>query len=350
MTTTHQAAVRGLAAVAMATAAVAGSATSATAATPLVITSTVNLPGSAPGGPFSTPIAAQAPDGTVYAATLAGGGESVFSVSATGVLHLADKVTGVGGITALAADADNLYVGTRQAISSYQRSNGRLLRRWALSPTPRGLSQLVVAGNRVWGLLTPVGVHPAPSSLVELDPTQQARVATVNGVADTQSIAAAGSGIEYVAATSTSLVRRPNAGGVTSTHTGLAVNLALSGPAAIQAQVVSGGRLVVKFSAGQGLDAVTYTYNATTLAGPLGPAAFNAEATLGVTTLGLLETAAPGDLPCTGGLHPCIARYGSGGVSGPVLSLPYDEGSAPLGPRAALVVTKGATQKVVRIG
>ena len=336
-------------ALAAAAAAAAATATSAAAATPLTVTSTVRLPGSAPGGPLSEPIATEAPDGTVYAAAVAGGGQRVYSVSPAGVLHLADQVTGVGSITALAADASNLYVGTRQAISSYQRSNGHLLRRWVLSPTPRGLSQLAVAGNRVWGLLTPVGFHPATSSLVELDPARQARVATVNAVADTLRIAATPSGIEYVTAKSTTLVRRMNSGGVSTTRTLLAVNVTLSGPGAIQAEAVSGNRLFVKFSAGQGLDAVTYTYNATTLAGPLGPASFNADASLGVTTLGLLETAAPGDLPCTGAVHPCVARYGPGGVSGPVLSLPHDEASVPLGPRAALVVTKGATQQVVRI-
>src|SRR5207244_2287253 len=124
-------------------------------------------------------------------------------------------------------------------------------RRWALSPTPRALSQLTVAGNRVWGLLTPVGVHRAPSSLVELDPTQLARVATVNGVADTLSIASTTTGIEYVTDKSSTLVRRTNTGMVTTAKTHLAVNLSLSGPGAIQAQLVSGGRLLVKFSAGQ---------------------------------------------------------------------------------------------------
>ncbi|BEP12021.1 hypothetical protein acdb102_03320 [Acidothermaceae bacterium B102] len=349
-TTHHQAAVRILAALSLTAATLAGTAASATAATPLTVASTVGVPGTLPGGAFSQPLAAEAPDGTVFVVTSTSGGAAVYSVSPAGVVHLADKVT--GPVTALAADASTLYVGTRKAISSYQRSNGKLLRQWPLSPTPRGLSQLAVAGNRVWGLLTPVGIHPAPSSLVELDPTQAARVATVNGVADTERIAATTTGIEYVTAKSTTLVRRSNTGVVTSTKTLLAVNLSLSGPAAIQAEVVSAGRLFVKFSAGQGLDAVTYTYNATTLAGPLGPAAFNAEASLGVTMssgLGLLETAAPGDLPCTSGVHPCIARYGSGGVSGAALSLPYDEASAPLGPVAAVVVTKGTTQKVLRL-
>jgi hypothetical protein len=340
---------RGLAAVSLASAVVLPAGV-ASAASPLTIASSVALPGTPPAGRLSPPVAAEASDGTVYVGALTGAGQTVYSVSPGGALHLLDKVTGVGAITAIAADATNVYVGSHLAVSEYARSNGKLVRRWVLSPTPRGLSQLVVAGNRVWGLLTPLGIHRAPSSLVELDPTQQARVATVNGVADTLSIAATATGIEYVTNKSSTLVRRTNTGAVTNTPTLLAVNLTLSGPAAIQAEVISGSTLFVKFAAGQGLDAVTYTYNATTLAGPLGPNVFSADATLGPTSLGTLAAGAAGELPCTSTLNPCLVRYGAQGATGAVLSLPYEFSSAPLGPKAALVVTKGLAQRLLRIG
>ena len=42
-------------------------------------------------------------------------------MSTAGVVHLLDKVTGVGTITALAADSTNVYVGTHLAISAYAR-------------------------------------------------------------------------------------------------------------------------------------------------------------------------------------------------------------------------------------
>ena len=349
MTLLTSMALRCLAAIGLATAVVVP-AGAATAAAPLTITSSVALPGTPPAGRLSPPVATEASDGTAYVAALTGAGQTVYAVSPAGVVHLLDKVTGVGAITTVAVDHADVYVGTRQAVTAYARGNGRLVRRWPLSPTPRGLSQLVVAGNRVWGLLTPVGFHRAPSSLVELDPTQQERVATVNGVADTLSIAATTTGIEYVTDKSSTLVRRTDAGVVTRTATLLAVNLNLSGPAAIQAAVISGSTLFVTFAAGQGLDAVTYTYNATTLAGPLGPNAFSVGASLGVTSLGTLAAGAAGGLPCTTTLTACLVRYGAHGTTGPTLTLPYDVSSAPLGPHASLVVTRGAAQRLLRIG
>ena len=188
-----------------------------------------------------------------------------------------------------------------------------------------------------------------PSSLVELDPTQQARVATVNGVVDTLSIAAATNGIEYVTSKGSTLVRRTNSGVVTSKPTHLTVNLTLSGPSAVQAQVISGNTLFVKFTAGQGLDAVTYTYDAATLTGRQGPNNFSADAALGVTTLGVLASGAAGELPCTTSLFPCLVRYGAHGATGSTLNLAYDVSSAPLGPHAALVVTKGMAQSLLRM-
>lgn len=318
---------------------------------PLHISSTIGVPGSVPAGRFGPPIAAEAPDGVVYVATVAGGGQSVDVFSTTGARHLADRVTGVGAITALAADATRLYVGTDHSVSAYLRSNGGLAQRWLFSPGPRALSQVAVAGNRVWGVFTPHGATPTTSSLVELDPTSPVRVATINGVSDLVTIAAAPTAIYYVTAKSSTIVRLTNAGVRTTAKTHLTVNQTLSGPAAVQAEVLQGNHLIVRFAAGQGLDAVTYVYNATTLAGPGKPAGFNAGSLLGNTSLGLLETAAPDDLGCTSTEHPCLIRYavGSGGAVAPALVLPYDGASAPLGPFPAVVVTSGTHQRVLRI-
>jgi hypothetical protein len=321
------------------------------APTPLQITSVAAVRGTLPGGDLGQLVAAEAPDGAVYVASLADGKQTVWSVSTAGVVHLADRVTGVGAITALAVDSTYVYVGTPQAITAYSRSNGAFTRRWALSPTPRALSQLVVAGNRVWGLLTPLGFTRKPSSLVELDPTSPARVRTVNGINDVASIAAGPSAIFYVSDKSSTLVRLTNAGVRTSASTLLTVNLELSGPGAIQAELLQGNHVIVRFAAGQGLDAVTYVYNATTLAGPGGPGVFSALSTLGNTSLGLLEATAPGENGCPSTGHPCLERYavGSGGPIPPVLTLPYDEASAPLGPLAAVVVRTGSALHVLRI-
>jgi hypothetical protein len=326
--------------------------TASAAPAPLHIASTVAVPGVAPSGPAGPAVSAEAPDGSVYVASLAGGQQSVYVVSTTGVVHLADRVTGVGAITAVAADASYLYVGSAHAVTAYLRSNGGLAQRWTFSPSPRAVSQVAVAGNRVWGLLTPHG-NTTSSSLVELDPTSPVRVATVNGIQNALSIAATPSAVFYVTDTGSSFVRLTNAGVKTTAKTHLTVNQTLSGPSAVQAVLVQGNHLIVRFAAGQGLDAVTYVYNATTLAGPGSPAAFDAESSLGNTTsLGLLDVAAADSAPCPGGVHPCVVRYavGSGGPILPALTLPYEQAGAPLGPFAAVVATSGSHQSVLRIG
>ena len=146
-----------------------------------------------------------------------------------------------------------------------------------------------MAGNRVWGLLTPVGSQPAPSSTGRARPRRSRPAWRPSTASPTRSRSRPRpTGIDYVTSKGTTLVRRTNAGVVTSKPTHLTVNLTLSGPGAVQAQVVSGSTVFVKFAAGQGLDAVTYTYDATTLTGRHGPNTFSADAALGVTTLGVL--------------------------------------------------------------
>lgn len=354
-TITRTGPVRGLQLAALAAATSLALPVAAAAAAPpaLHIASTVAIPGAMAAASLGMPVATEAPDGTVYVATVDGGQQTVRSVSLTGARHVVDRVTGVGTITALAADATYLYAGTPLAISAYRRTDGALVQRWPLSPSPRQLSQLAVAGNRVWGLLTPLGFTRKPSSLVELDPTSPIRVRTVNGVPDTTSIAATSSAIYYVSDKSSTVVRLTNAGVRTTAPTHEVVNQTLSGPAAIQALLVDGSAVVVRFDAGQGLDATTFSYNASTLAGPSAShGAFDAGSALGKTSsLGLLESGIPGGNSCVSTLHPCLVRYaiGSGGPVAPALSLPYDGAGAPLGPFPAVVATQGNHLSVLRI-
>lgn len=328
--------------------------TPAAASPTLHITSTVAVPGALNSSSTFQAISAEAPNGVVYVATRSGGKQTVWYAGVTGRAHLAATVTGQGEITALAADPTYLYVGTRLSITSYRRGTGAMVRRWPLSPTPRGLSQLAVAGNRVWGLLTPLGFTRKPSSMVELNPASATRVRTVNNVTDTFAIAANGSGIFYVTNRGGTIVHLTNAGVMTKAKTHLVVNQVLAGAAAVQALLVSGTKVVVRFDAGQGTDAGTYAYNTATLAGPGKRAMFNASSTLGKTRLGLLEVAdGPEGDECPATItQQCLMHYGvgAGGGFGPALKIPYDLSGTPLGPDPALVVVAGSKVDLLRIG
>ena len=246
--------------------------------------------------------------------------QSIGAVARHGAAKELLSKTGLGPTTALAADKTYLYAGSASGVDAFWRSSGALAQHWQLSPSPRALSQLVVAGNRVWGLLTPTGFARKPSSLVELDPTSPTRVRTVNGVLDTLSIAASHTGIYYVSDKDSTLVRLTNDGVRTTAKTHLVVSQFLAGPAAVQAVLVVGNSVFVRFDAGQGTDAGIYVYNASSLAGPGKRAMFNASSALGWTSLGVLEVAngpegdeCPAQVP-----QQCLQHYGIGvGVPDP---------------------------------
>lgn len=327
--------------------AVATSASAAPAA--LRITSSVGVTGLPPAGLESPVIAAEAPDGAVYVASITGGKQTVWDSPLAGKAHIADRVTGVGVITAIAADASYLYVGTAKSVTSYRRTNGALTHRWTFK-SQQSVSQVAVAGDRVWALLTVAGNVSGPSALAEFDPSSAVRVRAVNGLVDTYAIAPTSTGVDYVTARSSTIVHLGNDGTRTTAKTHLTVNQTLSGPAAIQAELVHGNTLLLSFAAGQGLDASLFGYNATTLAGPGKPADFSAVSLLGNTSLGLLDTPGAGIVGCKSPINQCIVRYGSTGSVGAALTLPYSETSGPLGPFPAVVGVSKAVLHVVRIG
>lgn len=317
-------------------------------ATPaLHITSTVTVPGAPGTGDEGQPVVAEAPDGTVYATTTSGKTQHVYSVTKTGVVH--DILTRTGGdpIGELAADATYLYVGAPDGIMSYRRTTGVAVHRWALTAKPRVLTQIAVAGNRVWALQIPVGYHRAPSTLIEINPASATRVRTVNGVYDTTSIATSSSAVYFVTNRDSTLVRLSNSGVRTAAKTHLVVNQTLSGPSAIEAEAVVGNAFIVRYDFGQGEDASSYVYNATSLKGPgtMLPSFLGNE--LAGTSIGTLQLAGQ----CNVAGDECVSHYSlTSGAIGEKLILRYDEVSAPVGPSAALLVTKGKTVKVLRIG
>lgn len=318
------------------------------AATPVLhVTSTVTVPGVPGTGNEGQPLVAEAPDGTVYATTTSGKTQNVYSVTKAGVVKHVLTYSGADTIGELAADATYVYVGAPHGITSYKRTTGLVAEHWSLAPTPRVLTQIAVAGNRLWALQIPVGYHRAPSTLVELNPASATKVRTVNGVYDTTAIATSSSAVYYVTNRDSTVVRLSNSGVRTAAKTHLVVNQTLSGPSAIEAEALVGNAFIVRYDFGQGEDASSYVYNATSLKGPGKMLSSFLGNELAGTSIGTLQLAGQCDVAG----DECVSHYSlASGAIGKKLILKYDEVSAPVGPSAALLVTKGKTVKVLRIG
>jgi hypothetical protein len=294
--------------------------------------------------------AAQAPDGAVFVAGV-GSPQVIWVVDGVRPAAVAEHVT--GPVTALAADAANLYVGVRQSVTAYSRTTGELVNRWTPSPVVGAVAQLVVAGDRLWALYTELGGdQPSrPGDIVEFDPAATAPVAHVRAVADTFSIAAGTSGIYYVTKQSSELVERTNDGRVVTASTHQAVNPELSGPAAIQVEAVDNGRVVVQHNAGQGLDAVLNTYDATTLAGPSADTNFSASEDFAVTPGGIFVIGNSDTNVCGPGQTTCVRRFSlAEGNTGEPLALPADTAvSTVIGPYPTVVLALGPDLHVMRV-
>jgi hypothetical protein len=316
---------------------------------PLHVSADVAIKGqftSAQIGLFAT----QAPDGAVFVAGV-GSPQVIWVVDGVRPAAVAEHVT--GPVSALAADTSNLYVGAGQSVTAYSRTTGELVRRWTPSPVVGAVDQLVVAGDRVWALYSQLdGNQPSPpGDLVEFDPAASSPVTHVRDVSDTFSIAAGPAGIYYVTKQSTEIVERTNDGRVLTAPTRQAVDLELSGPSAIQAVAVDGGRVVVQHNAGQGLDAVLNTYDAATLAGPSKDTNFAANEGFAVTPSGIFVIGNSDTNVCGAGQTTCLRRFSltAGNVGDPV-ALPADTAASTLtGPFPTVVLALGPDLHVVRI-
>jgi len=293
---------------------------------------------------------AQGPDGAIFVAGKLASPQIIWVVDGTGPAGIAEHVK--GPVTALAADAANLYVGVGQTVTAYSRTTGNLARTWNTG-LPGALTQLVVAGDKVWGLSTPSSDNSrgAPDGLIELDPSASSPVRTVAGVADTFSIAAGPSGVYYVTKQSSQLVEQTNGGATMTAPTNQQVNLQLSGPSAIQAVAVVGSQVILQHDAGQGLDAQLNTYDATTLVGPITQASFSADEPLAVTASGTFVVGNSDTGVCTANQTACVRRFSlAAGNVGDPLAMPDDTiASAVTGPYPTVVLARGFDLHVLRI-
>ena len=293
---------------------------------------------------------AQGPDGAVFVAGKVASPQIIWVVDGVGPAGIAEHVR--GPVTALAADAANLYVGVGQSVTAYSRTTGNVVRTWQTA-LPGTLTQLVVAGTKVWGLSTGSAddSNGAPDGLVELDPASNSPVRSVTGFAGTFSLAAGLSSIYYMTKQSTELVQQTNAGATVTAPTNQQVNLQLSGPSAIQAVAVVDGQVIVQHDAGQGLDAQLNAYDATTLVGPTAQTNFAADEPIAPTDSGLFVVGNSDSAACTAGQTACVRRFSmSAGNVGDPLALPDDTiASAVTGPYPTVVVARGSNLHVLRI-
>jgi hypothetical protein len=293
---------------------------------------------------------AQGPDGAIFVAGAVASPQIIWVVGGVKPAGIAEHVK--GPVTALAADAANLYVGVGQSVTAYSRTTGNVVRTWHTA-LPGTLTQLVVAGTRVWGLSTESDNNStgAPNGLVELDPSSSLPVRSVTGFAGAFSIAAGASSVYYVTKQSSELVEQTNAGAAITAPTNQQVNLQLSGPSAIQAVAVVDGHVIVQHDAGQGLDAQLNTYDATTLVGPTAQTNFSADEPLALTASGLFVVGNSDTAACAAGQTACVRRFSlpTGDVGDP-LALPDDTiASTVTGPYPTVVLARGADLHVLRI-
>jgi hypothetical protein len=320
---------------------------------PLTLFANVKIAG-AFGAAQNEPVAAEGPDGAVFVAGAPTTPQIIWVVDGVRPATIAEHVA--GPVTALAADAGNLYVGVGHTVSAYSRTTGNLVRSWTPAAMPGGVSQLVLAGNRLWGLFTATDDN-APSvtgvagGLVEIDPSSTTIVRTVAGITGAFSIAGGPSGVYYVTKQSSELVERTNDGRTVNAPTKQQVDLELSGPSAIQAIAVSGETVLVQHDAGQGLDAELDSYDATTLAGPSNQTGFSANEQLIATPSGLFVVGNPDTEVCANGQTQCLDRFAlSTGPVGSAIALPADAlATTGIGPYPAVVVAEGSDLHVVRI-
>jgi hypothetical protein len=310
-------------------------------------------------GAFSTAqaglTAAEGPDGAVFVAGVSTSPQIVWAVDGISPAAVAEHVA--GPVTALAADGANLYVGVAQSVFAYSRTTGALVHRWSPTVLPGTVTQLAIAGDRVWGLYTESDDGPtgAPGGLVEIDPTSTSPVRTISGITGAFSIAAGSSGVYYVTKQSSQLVEQTNNGDTVTVPTHQSVDLQLSGPSAIQAVAVVGGKVVLQHDAGQGLDAVLNTYDAGSLAGPSAPISFSAAEQLVSTPSGLFVIGNPDTGACAAGQQTCVRRFslpgGNSGNLGEPLALPDDTlATDETGPYPTVVLGAGSDLHVLRIG
>lgn len=289
--------------------------------------------------PSVAAIAAEAPDGTVFAAfgsrqsgaAVSPAGSPVYVVDGDQPAQIAEHPA--LAVTGMAADDTNLYVGGGSQIVEYTRATGAVARTWNLSQPVR---LMAASAGRLWAVL---GGLTGSGSVVAVNPDAAAVTTVGTDTANVLSVAAGPLGLYYVESGGATIVHISLDGTRQLAPTHQTVNQELSGPAAIQAVSVIGDQLLLVHDAGQGLDSSSQTYDASTLAGPQGSASGTAGSNHAIGSLaGPVDRVSPGSLACSG--SGCVGRYNlvSGAVTDAVTYPQNTELGLLLGPYPAVFV------------
>jgi hypothetical protein len=289
---------------------------------------------------FMNAIAAEAPDGSVFAAftTQQGGtpsapaGTAVYVVDGNGPVQVAEHPS--IPVTALAADSTYLYVGGGNKIVEYARATGSIARTVTLAMPVRVMA---VSAGKLWAVLG--SSVTGPGQVVEITPASGAVATVGTDAANVVDVAAGPLGLYYVESGGATIVRVNPNGTHVEAATNQTVNQQLSGPAAVQAISIIGSELYVIHDAGQGMDSSSQTYDATSLSGPQGNAPGIAGSNHAVDTLaGAMDASAPDGSSCSG--KACVGRYNvaTGAITNAVTFPQNVHLSTLLGPYPAVVV------------
>jgi hypothetical protein len=314
----------------------------------LAVTSDTLIPAS---NPHNLLVIGEAADGAVYAAVPTTAGTDAIEV--LNGAHPARVVTHVSpGTVGIAATKSDFFVAGRSAISSFSPKTGRLRRTWDVRVASLfgAAGNMMVAGD---GRLWVVGNAGQGRHVIEINPGS-ASIRQIGSGVNVFSLAVGSRGVYFVRSGGQSVIRVGVGGHHKSAPSHEKVNLKLSGAAALQAQAVVGGHLLVSHAAGQGLDATLVRYDARTLA-HLGWAGTDLAHSAVVSTangpLVLLATSDTGGCP-NPAVHACVAQIvPATAKTVQTVKLPSGAVLSPLvGPKPAIVVARGGHAHLVRLG
>lgn len=303
-------------------------------------------------GPFLTAIAAEAPDGSVFAAfgsrqsgaAVSPAGAPVYVVDGDHPAQIAEHPA--IPVAAVAADDTNLYAGGGTRIIKYARATGAVAGTWNLSQPVR---LMAASGGLLWAVL---GSASGSGLVVEIHPAASTVTTVGTDAANVYSVAAGPQGLYYVESGGATIVHISPDGTRHLAPTHQTVNTELSGPGAVQAVSLIGNQLLLVHNAGQGLDSSSQTYDASTLAGPQANASGTAGSNLAIGSLaGPVDRVSPGSQTCSG--SGCVGRYNlaTGAVSDAVSYPQNTELGLLVGPYPAVFVfPPGGPAYLDRIG
>ncbi len=291
--------------------------------------------------------AAEAPDGAVFVSPEGHDAATttvVWVVDPKGPAAIAEHVS--GGVSALAADATNLYVVADDSVIGYTRSTGNQMGQWKLPPistantSDANLVSMSAAGGQVLVMIAQGNLQ----TIYRIVPTS---TGPAKQIAEGTSAAFGPDGSVYYERSDNHLVKLTPAG-VSTVGPALANNPNGEGGGIAGVDAVAGGLVWISVPAGQGLDAQLSPYNADTLQAMSSYSGSVNEQIVDTSAgaLVLVGPNGPGDCPqATASAVSCVFRLSQTAE----LSFPTPVGSADqlLGPRPAVVTASTTTADLV---